>query len=260
MTATVPPCPELAAPPHWRTVDFLSDLHLQASEPATWAAFRHYLRNTPADAVMLLGDVFEVWVGDDALQEPGSFEGEVANALHQASQQRALFLLHGNRDFLIGPTFAQYTGVQLLADPTVLVWHDQRILLSHGDALCLDDVDYQRFRLQARSPAWQSRFLAQPLSARRQQAQGIRAESEARKRSGEVYADLDTSATLQWLKAADAATLVHGHTHKPACHMLDDHGRRRWVLSDWDAAAHPPRGDVIRLTAQGLERIPVVPT
>lgn len=259
MTLTVPLCQELFAPPHWRTVDFLSDLHLQAGEPATWAAFRHYLQNTPADAIMLLGDVFEVWVGDDALQESGSFECEVANALLHAGQQRGIFFLHGNRDFLVGTAFAQYTGVQLLTDPTVLAWHEQRILLSHGDALCLDDADYQRFRLLARSQLWQSQFLAQPLSARRQQAQGIRAESEARKRSGEVYADLDTPETLAWLRAANAATLIHGHTHKPARHTLDAQ-HHRWVLSDWEAEAHPPRGDVIRLTAQGLERIPVVPT
>ena len=250
---------ELVAPSHWRTVDFLSDLHLQASEPDTLAAWHHYLQTTPADALFILGDLFEVWVGDDALDDPGSFESQACALLQAASRQRALFFLHGNRDFLIGPGFARHTGATLLHDPTVLVWQGQRLLLSHGDALCLDDVDYQRFRLQARSAQWQERFLAQPLAQRRAQARGIRAESEARKQSGAVYADVDGPAAIAWLQAARATTLVHGHTHRPAEHPLAP-DVRRVVLSDWDAAAQPPRADVLRLTPQGLERIAIVPT
>ncbi len=259
MTATVPRCEELAAPAHWRTVDFLSDLHLQASEPATLAAWRHYLQTTPADALFILGDLFEVWVGDDALDEPGSFEARACALLQAASRRHALFFLHGNRDFLIGPGFARCTGVTLLHDPTVLVWQGQRLLLSHGDALCLQDVDYQRFRQQARSQAWQQHFLAQPLAQRRAQARGIRAESEARKQSGAVYADVDAAAAAAWLQAARAATLVHGHTHRPGEHALGP-GLARTVLSDWDLAAHPPRADVLRLSAAGLERIAIAPT
>ena len=250
---------ELVAPSHWRTVDFLSDLHLQASEPDTLAAWHHYLQTTPADALFILGDLFEVWVGDDALDDPGSVESQACALLLAASRQRALFFLHGNRDFLIGPGFARHTGATLLHDPTVLVWQGQRLLLSHGDALCLDDVDYQRFRVQARSVQWQERFLAQPLAQRRAQARGIRAESEARKQSGAVYADVDGPAAIAWLQAARATTLVHGHTHRPAEHPLAP-DVRRVVLSDWDAAAQPPRADVLRLTPQGLERIAIVPT
>ena len=250
---------ELVAPSHWRTVDFLSDLHLQASEPDTLAAWHHYLQTTPADALFILGDLFEVWVGDDALDDPGSFESQACALLQAASRQRALFFLHGNRDFLIGPGFARHTGATLLHDPTVLVWQGQRLLLSHGDALCLDDVDYQRFRVQARSVQWQEHFLAQPLAQRRAQARGIRAESEARKQSGAVYADVDGPAAIAWLQAAHATTLVHGHTHHPAEHPLAP-DVRRVVLSDWDAAAQPPRADVLRLTPQGLERIAIVPT
>ena len=250
---------ELVAPSHWRTVDFLSDLHLQASEPDTLAAWHHYLQTTPADALFILGDLFEVWVGDDALDDPGSFESQACALLQAASRQRALFFLHGNRDFLIGPGFARHTGATLLHDPTVLVWQGQRLLLSHGDALCLDDVDYQRFRVQARSVQWQEHFLAQPLAQRRAQARGIRAESEARKQSGAVYADVDGPAAIAWLHAAHATTLVHGHTHRPAEHPLAP-DVRRVVLSDWDAAAHPPRADVLRLTPQGLERVAIVPT
>jgi len=259
VSPTVPRFEELVAPSHWRTVDFLSDLHLQASEPDTLAAWHHSLQTPPADALFILGDLFEVWVGDDALDDPGSFESQACALLQAASRQRALFFLHGNRDFLIGPGFARHTGATLLHDPTVLVWQGQRLLLSHGDALCLDDVDYQRFRVQARSVQWQEHFLAQPLAQRRAQARGIRAESEARKQSGAVDADVDGPAAIAWLQAARATTLVHGHTHRPAEHPLAL-DVRRVVLSDWDAAAHPPRADVLRLTPQGLERVAIVPT
>lgn len=258
MTTTVPRFEELIAPSRWRTVDFISDLHLQASEPATVAAFQHYLASTPADALFILGDLFEVWVGDDAIDEPGSFEAEGCTALLAASQRLPLYFMHGNRDFLAGPAFLQRTGMSGLADPTVLIFGSQRIVLSHGDLLCLDDVDYQRFRAQARSSAWQQAFLSQPLATRRVQARGIRQESENKKQSGAVYADLDTPATLAWLQAARAATLVHGHTHRPAEHALAP-GLTRVVLSDWDAAALPPRLETLRLSDAGLERITLGP-
>ncbi|KRC30645.1 MULTISPECIES: UDP-2,3-diacylglucosamine diphosphatase [unclassified Acidovorax] len=258
MTTTVPRFEELTAPSHWRTVDFISDLHLQASEPATVAAFRHYLQTTPVDALFILGDLFEVWVGDDAMDEPGSFEAEGCAALSAASQRLPLYFMHGNRDFLAGPAFLQRTGMVGLADPTVLVFGEQRIVLSHGDLLCLADVDYQRFRVQARSSAWQQAFLAQPLATRRAQARGIRQESEAKKQSGTTYADLDGPATIDWLQAAGASTLVHGHTHRPAQHTLAP-GLTRVVLSDWDAAALPPRLETLRLSNAGLERVTLGP-
>lgn len=258
MTPTVPRFQELAAPVHWRTVDVISDLHLQASEPATVAAFERYLRTTDADALFILGDLFEVWVGDDAIDEPGSFEATACALLRAASKRLALHFMHGNRDFLAGPAFLAHCGGAGLQDPTVLTLHGQRFVLSHGDLLCLDDVEYQQFRLQARSAGWQQRFLAQPLAERRAQARGIRQESEARKQSGAVYADVDTPAAVVWLQAARAGTLIHGHTHRPGDHALAP-GLRRVVLSDWDAAAHPPRGDVLRLSAAGLERRALAP-
>ncbi|MGP1682135.1 MAG: UDP-2,3-diacylglucosamine diphosphatase, partial [Giesbergeria sp.] len=249
---------ELIAPLHWRTVDFLSDLHLQATEPETLARFGHYLASTQADALFMLGDLFEVWVGDDACDEPGSFEATVAELLAATARQRPVYFMHGNRDFLVGASFFTRTGVVGLADPTLLVFQDQRLLLSHGDLLCLDDVDYQRFRVQARSSAWQEQFLSQPLATRRDQARAMRAQSEARKRSGEHYADVDGHAALAWLQACGAHTLVHGHTHRPAAHTLAP-GYRRLVLSDWDFAAQPPRADVLRATDKGLERIRIGP-
>lgn len=254
MTQTVPWCAQLSAAQHWRTVDFLSDLHLQASDRSTVAAWQRYLAQTPADAVFILGDLFEVWVGDDALDEPGSFEAECCAILHATAQQRALFFLPGNRDFLLGETFLRRSGVTGLADPTVLDFTGQRWLLSHGDALCLDDVPYQRFRAVARSAAWQAQFLAQPLAVRRAQARDIRAQSEERKHSGEVYADVDSAAACAWLRSAQAHTLIHGHTHRPGQHVLGP-GLARSVLSDWDAAAQPARGDILRLTASGLQRL-----
>ena len=249
---------ELAAPSHWRTVDFISDLHLQASEPATVAAWQRYLQTTQADALFILGDLFEVWVGDDALLEPGSFEAQGCAALHAAEQRLPVYFMHGNRDFLAGQAFLAHCGVTGLADPTVLVFGDQRFVLSHGDLLCLDDVDYQRFRVQARSDEWQTQFLAQPLATRRAQARGIRQESEARKQSGALYADVDGPAAIAWMQAAGAHTLIHGHTHRPADHVLAP-GMQRVVLSDWDAAAFPPRAEILRLSRVGLERITLAP-
>ena len=255
MTPTVPPFEELAAPSHWRTVDVISDLHLQASESATVAAWQRYLQTTEADALFILGDLFEVWVGDDAIHEPGSFEAQGCAALQAAAQRLPVYFMQGNRDFLAGPAFLAHCGITGLADPTVLVFQGQRFVLSHGDLLCLDDVDYQRFRVQARSAEWQQRFLAQPLATRRTQARGIRQESEARKHSGATYADVDTPAAIAWLQAAGAHTLIHGHTHHPATHPLAP-GLQRVVLSDWDLAAHPPRAEVLRLSATGLQRLP----
>ena len=256
---TVPRFAELAAPAHWGTVDFISDLHLHPGEPETFEAWRTYLRHTPANAVFILGDLFEVWVGDDALSEPGSFEVQCADALRAAAARAPVYFMHGNRDFLVGEALSCSTAVcRAWMTPTVLVFGGQRILMSHGDALCLDDTDYQRFRALARSAAWQQQFLAQPLAERRAQARGIRAQSEARKQSAAVYADLDPAATLAWLAEAHATVLVHGHTHRPAQHVLAP-GLTREVLSDWDLAARPPRAEVLRLTARGLERVAMAP-
>jgi len=258
MPPTAPRAEELSAAPAWRTVDFLSDLHLDPGHEATVQALAGYLARTPADAIFLLGDLFEVWVGDDALADPGSFESRCCALLAQAARQRALYFLHGNRDFLIGEGFARASGAALLPDPTVLAFAGQRWLLSHGDALCLDDAEYQRFRALARSPAWQQSFLAVPLAQRRAQARGMRAQSEARKHSGAWYADVDHPAALAWLQAANAQALIHGHTHRPATHVLAP-GLLRHVLSDWDLDATPPRAEVLRLTAEGLERLPLAP-
>lgn len=244
---------ELTAPPDWLKLDFISDLHLQASEPATFNAWQRYMQTTPADAVFILGDLFEVWVGDDVLQAHG-FEQQCAEVIVKTATRAPVFFMHGNRDFLVGADMMAACNTTLLEDPTVLTFNRQRWLLSHGDALCIDDKAYMTFRQQVRSHGWQQTFLAKSLQERQAIARGLRQQSESRKQSGADYADVDACAARQWLEQASASTVIHGHTHKPARHDLGD-GLQRVVLSDWDAAATPARAEVLRLSALGLERI-----
>ncbi len=245
---------EIVAPAAWRTVDLISDLHLQESDQATFDVWRGYLQTTPADAIFILGDLFEVWIGDDVSALPG-FEAQCAALLRETAMRKPVFFMHGNRDFLIGSTAAASCGFTLLDDPTVLVLHGARWLLSHGDALCLDDTDYLRFRAQVRTSEWQHAFLARPLEERRALARTMRTRSEDRKRSPDmVWADVDGPAACDWLRRADASVLIHGHTHKPGDHELGD-GLRRIVLSDWDAAADPPRAQALSITPAGVQRV-----
>lgn len=246
----------MLAPPAWRSVEFISDLHLQAAQPANFEAWRGYLARTEADAVFIIGDLFEAWVGDDVAAEPG-FEADCAEVLRAAARRRPLFLMHGNRDFLVGAGLQQRTGATLLADPTVFSFGGRRWLVSHGDALCLSDTEYQKFRAQVRNPAWQQQVLALPLAQRKAMARNLRSESESIQRDATEYADVDTQAALQWLRDADAAVLIHGHTHRPAEHALDAQ-HRRIVLSDWDADARPPRLEALRLGVDGsVQRVPL---
>lgn len=256
MTSTVLAMPELVAPAHWHTVEFISDLHLDPSEPATVQAWRGYLASSQADAIFLLGDIFEVWVGDDALLETGSFEAKCAQTLGAASAKCSLFFMVGNRDFLAGEAFLRATGMTGLPDPTVLVWGERRIVLSHGDALCIDDVEYQKFRALSRSAAWQQQLLSQPLAVRRAIGKSARSESEQRKRSGTPYADADPTMTADWMRQARAQWLIHGHTHRPADHALAA-GGTRIVLSDWHIDGDTHRAEVLRVTPQGWQRLPL---
>jgi UDP-2,3-diacylglucosamine hydrolase len=261
MAIALPDFFALHAPTHWRSIDLISDLHLHAQDESTFLAWKQYLDTTPADAVLMLGDVFEVWVGDDVALAAGNFEARCAAVLRAAAQRTALYFMHGNRDFLVGDAFLSSCGVQFLADPCVLAFGGQRSLLTHGDALCLDDVDYMAFRAMVRTPLWQQAFLAKPLAERQTIARGLRAQSEARKASGAAYADVDTAAALAWLEAAPAQRLIHGHTHRPADHALraaqaqaqaaapTANSEIRHVLSDWDMQAANPRAQVLRLTA-----------
>ncbi|HUG21209.1 UDP-2,3-diacylglucosamine diphosphatase [Piscinibacter sp.] len=260
VAAALPTFAEFRAPPSWRAIEFLSDLHLSEATPRTFESLATHLRCTSADAVFILGDLFEVWVGDDARH--AGFEAECAAMLADASSRRFIAFMAGNRDFLVGAELLDHCGVHHLADPTVLLAFDQRLLLTHGDALCLSDVAYQRFRAEVRGMAWQRAFLAQSLAERREAARRIRAESRHLKtmqRPGEWF-DVDAAEAARWMRAARAPVMVHGHTHAPATHELAP-GLVRHVLSDWDF--DPPgaaaRGDVLRWQRDGLARMPPAP-
>jgi UDP-2,3-diacylglucosamine hydrolase len=262
---------ELRAPSEWRCVDIISDLHLQPSEPATFDAWRAFLRGQVsgapkqlpvADALLILGDLFEVWVGDDALsshEDPAAaFWRECADALAERARSGPVFFMAGNRDFLLGPLASKRMDWQVLSDPTVLCMGTQRTLLSHGDALCTDDTDYQAFRRTVRQADWQHHFLSQSLSERLRVARDLRERSQARKDSQghdpSLWADVDHSAAAQWLEGADARVLIHGHTHRPGQHQWTDpngHTLERQVLSDWELGGEQPRCEVLRLHVSG---------
>ncbi|MFM2065303.1 MAG: hypothetical protein RLZZ584_212 [Pseudomonadota bacterium] len=268
----------LDAPAHWHSVEFISDLHLCAELPRTAAALLAHLGHTDADAVFLLGDIFEAWVGDDMADAPAAagdgferdFTARLADLAGQAPR-RWWGCMAGNRDFLVGQRWLARAGLHALADPTLLLlgpaFPTRRVLLSHGDALCLADTGYQRFRAQVRSPAWQAAFLARPLAERLALARQMRQASQARHQvlhaasspGDALYADVDHPAALAWLQAAGADTLVHGHTHRPARHVLAQGDGRTWqrlVLSDWDLDhAEPARAQVLRLDGSGWHRL-----
>lgn len=259
MSASAPPrLPvfyELGARAEWRAVEFISDLHLGAASPATTDAFEHYLAHCRADAIYILGDLFEAWIGDDA-RRPGRFEQRVADALAEAASQRQVGFMVGNRDFLLGVDMLQYCGVVALPDPTVFDAWGQRVLLTHGDALCVDDLPYQQFRERVRSPAWRAEFLRQPLERREALAREMRDASQAsqRDRATGAWIDVDAAAAVAWMHAAGSHDLVHGHTHRPGSEVLAP-GYTRHVLSDWDLDDARPRAQVLRLTRDGFVRI-----
>ena len=213
------------------------------------------MANTPANALFILGDLFEVWVGDDN-QDP--FALQCISTLKATAQRMPVYFMRGNRDFLVGQKLLNASGMQGLSDPTVLVLPSAgdspptRILLSHGDALCLDDHSYLAFRAQVRQAQWQGAFLARPLAERQAYARDVRSKSEARKQSHQDYADVDSQAAMAWLKATQAQVLLHGHTHKPAVHDLGN-GLSRWVLSDWHTDAEPPRLEVVGWLSQNAQ-------
>jgi len=235
------PVSQLAGPETWQRVDFMSDVHLDAHQPLTFQAWAHYLAHTPADALFILGDLFEVWVGDDT-QDP--FALHCLSLLKQASQRLPIHFICGNRDFLLGAQALQASGMQGLDDPTVLSLGPWRVLLSHGDSLCLADHDYLAFRAEVRQAQWQADFLARPWAERQAIGQALRAQSEARKRSQSEYADVDTPTARTWLQATGCQMFLHGHTHKPGVHDLGE-GLQRWVLSDWHADTAPARLEVL---------------
>ena len=216
---------------------FVSDLHLTAERPAANRQFFDFLRHIApaADALYILGDLFEYWAGDDDTDDV--LNRDVATALAGLAQRGTrLVFMHGNRDVLVGEAFASRAGAHLITDPTLVDLHGTRTLLMHGDTLCTDDVEYQKFRAYARNPQTQAQFLQLPLAARHQQLRGMRAQSEVSK-SGKSMDIMDVApATVeQALRAHGYPRLIHGHTHRPARHVhtVDGHVCERWVLADW---------------------------
>jgi UDP-2,3-diacylglucosamine hydrolase len=235
---------------------FISDLHLSATHPRSSELFLQFAKNiTPqAEALYILGDLFEYWAGDDDLDDP--FHRTIAATLRKLSEQGTrIYLMHGNRDFLMAEKLAGACHAVLLADPTLLDLYGTPTLLSHGDALCTGDVDYQRFRIYARDPANQTRFLAQPLDARRAQMRGMRAQSEASKQQKtEAIMDVAPAAVDALLRKHGYPRLIHGHTHRPARHLhtVDGHSCERWVLNDWYETGGYLRCDAAGCSALGI--------
>lgn len=216
---------------------FISDLHLTAERPGANDRFFRFLDEiaAAAEALYILGDFFEAWVGDDALTDP--FHAQVVAALHQlVSRGVRLYVMHGNRDFLLAEDFCRASGASLLAEPHVVNLYDRPTLLLHGDALCTDDLDYQQFRRVVRDPGWQVSFLARPLSERVALARELRARSEQVKgnKRPEIM-DVNAEAVQQAFRQHGVQRMIHGHTHRPAHHhlMVDDRPCERWVLPDW---------------------------
>ncbi len=216
---------------------FISDLHLTEERPAANERFIAFLEESArtADALYILGDFFEYWIGDDDLGEP--FNAVIAGLLRDLSQRGVrLSLMHGNRDFLIGERFCAATGAKLLDDPTVAEIGDVKTLLMHGDTLCTDDLEYQAWRRKARDPAFQAEFLAKPLAERRRLAFGMREKSRQvmEGKAAEIM-DVNGEAVREALRRHGVRRLIHGHTHRPGRHAvaLDDGRGERWVLPDW---------------------------
>jgi UDP-2,3-diacylglucosamine hydrolase len=234
----------------------ISDLHLCESRPQIAAAFLRFLVDTcpAAEALYILGDLFESWVGDDSAGQP--FARQVTHALAVlAGQGVAVYLMHGNRDFLMGQELAAACRGRLLPDPTLVDFYGTPTLLMHGDTLCTDDQEYLGFREVVRNPAWQATFLAQPLETRLETAAQMRRQSESRKQEKQPdIMDVNEQAVAAVLRAHGYPRLIHGHTHRPAQHrhLVDGHPCERWVLPEWYEA-----GGYLRVDRQGARFCPV---
>ena len=229
----------------------VSDLHLQPARPVLTEAFLRFLDQHALGAkqLYLLGDIFEYWLGDDAMSEP--FNQQIVSALRRVSDAGVqLFWIAGNRDFLVGEQFAAAAGLTLLPETSVIDAYGQRIVLLHGDAQCTQDVKYMAFRAQARQPAWQQQLLSLPLEQRRQIAAGMREQSKAghAEKSYEIM-DVTPEAIAEVFQQTGTSIMIHGHTHRPALHEVA--GTRRYVLPDWEPEATPPRGGWISIAESG---------
>ncbi|PKM07908.1 MAG: UDP-2,3-diacylglucosamine diphosphatase [Gammaproteobacteria bacterium HGW-Gammaproteobacteria-4] len=236
---------------------FVSDLHLDASRPQATHAFIDFLANDAigADALYVLGDLFEAWLGDD---DDSPLGAAVARALHALSARgTAVHFQRGNRDFLLGTDYALRCGMRLLPDPCVIALYGVPTLLSHGDLLCSDDIAYQQFRQRVRAPEWQTAFLAQPLAERAAFAAQARAASHAHQQGiDETITDVNPGTVNAWFARFGIRRMIHGHTHRPAIHVpaSDPGAWQRIVLGDWYR-----QGSVLRVAADGEASLRCLP-
>ncbi len=232
---------------------FISDLHLDPERPAITELFGRFIDEEArgADALYILGDLFEAWVGDDDPSDAGAF---VADKLRELSEAGVpVYFVRGNRDFLLGEAYAARAGATILPDPAVVMLYGTPTLVLHGDLLCTDDTAYQQFRTQTRDPRWQAQFLSQPLAARLAFAAQARAASKARYGElvsagmAETIGDVAPATVREWFNRYGIRRMIHGHTHRPAIHDEGD-GNLRIVLGDWYE-----QGSVLRVSEDGFD-------
>lgn len=235
---------------------FISDLHLEAGRPEIGVQFLDFLSGEArdADTLYILGDLFEVWLGDD---DPNPYYAAMKAAIRELVDSGIpVFFMHGNRDFMIGDEFATETGVTILQDPELIDLHGEKVLLSHGDALCTDDVEYQRFRTMTRNPEWQAMMRAKTIQERIAHALEARQGSMEHGESlDDEITDVNQGAVEALIRKHGVDILLHGHTHRPAIHevRLGDRTATRIVLGDWFE-----QGSVVRWDENGprLETMP----
>lgn len=240
---------------------FISDLHLCSTRPKIARLFLDFLARQArqADSLYILGDLFDYWAGDDALDDPAEpFNLSICAALKQlADSGTRVFFIAGNRDFLAKSGFAGASGAILLAEPQLVDIAGTPTLLLHGDTLCTDDLAYQEFRATVRTDAWRKAFLAQPLAERKTRIEALRLQSEDEKRSKPAASmDVNAEAVAAALRSHGYPRIIHGHTHRPArhTHAIDGHFCERWVLGDWYES-----GSYLRCDASGCGALPLSP-
>lgn len=215
---------------------FVADIHLGSEHPDISHRFHEFLHQVPpgVEALYILGDLFEVWIGDDAVQE--EHQTALATLRELTNNGLPVYVMHGNRDFLLGKQFEEATGCQLINEPIILDLYGTPTLLMHGDTLCTDDTSYQEFRKKVRAPEWQNEFLSSSVEERRDYANKVREESRKKgKKTAASIMDANQQAVVDTMKQHNIRQLIHGHTHRPAIHELEIDGEtaQRIVLGDW---------------------------
>jgi len=238
---------------------FISDLHLSEEQPRITQLFLKFTRAIApnADALYILGDLFEYWAGDDDRHTP--FHLQIIAAIRKVSEQGTpVYLMHGNRDFLMGEQLAHDCKATILPDPTVIDLYGTPTLLTHGDAMCSDDVQYQAFRQQVRQPAWCANFIAQPLAQRKAQIEQLRKMSEDQKQSKAMdIMDVNPASVAEQFRSHHYPRMIHGHTHRQKHHLHEVDGMRceRWVLGDWHTTGNALHCDKTGCSFQAIGQL-----